>query len=133
MFMAARLKGGVRPQAMTMEIQAEHHVDAGEKNANGYYDYYYAYTDFVVELNGLRAGFRLYDNEPTLIITWIEDNGDKKSVKWGQSYGAIAFPRESVPMKEVLRYFRDTYAVRAVKAYDGPTGAYSAVAIEELV
>ena len=116
-----------------MDIQAQHHVDEGERGADGYYDYRYAYTEFVISLDDLKAGFRLYDNESVVYARWIDVAGEPKLVKWGVSHGAVTFPRESEAMKAAIRYFRDTHGVRAVMAYDGPVGAYSEVKIEELV
>lgn len=116
-----------------MDIQAQHHVDEGERSADGYSEYRYAYTEFVISIDTLKAGFRLYDNESVVYARWIEVAGETKMVKWGKSHGAATFPRESEAMKAAIRYFRDTHRVRGVMAYDGPTGGYSEVKIEELV
>jgi len=116
-----------------MDVQANHVIDAGTKGADGLYDYYYAYTDFVVEEAGLKAGFRLDDGSDELLIDWIEENGSRKLVKWGESYGAMTFPRDSLPMARVLCYFRDSHKVRCVKAFDGPVGGYTAKDIDDLV
>jgi hypothetical protein len=118
-----------------MRVTAEHKVDAGEQGSDGLYEYYYAYTDFTIEAGELTAGFRLYDNESQIFLSWIADRGVRKTVKWGLSFGsdAIAFPSESVEMARVLSYFRDTHGVREVSAYDGSVGSYRAVPLESLV
>jgi hypothetical protein len=51
-----------------MDIQARHHVDEGERDADGYCDHRYAYTEFVIRLDNMKAGFRLYDNESVVYV-----------------------------------------------------------------
>jgi hypothetical protein len=65
-----------------MDIRAQHHVDEGERNDDGYSDYRYAYTEFVIGIDNLKAGFRFYDNESVVYARWIDVAGERKIVKW---------------------------------------------------
>jgi hypothetical protein len=44
-------------------VTKEHHVDAGEGDADGYYDYYYAYHEYEIDFGDRRYGARVYDDE----------------------------------------------------------------------
>jgi hypothetical protein len=47
-----------------MEVRKEHFVDAGERDAAGLYDYYYAYWIFSFRDGSLTLIARSYDDEP---------------------------------------------------------------------
>ena len=44
-------------------VTKEHHVDAGEQDADGYWDYYYAYHEFEIDFGDRCYGVRVYDDE----------------------------------------------------------------------
>lgn len=47
----------------TPRVRKEHFVDHGERDADGYYDYYYAYWEYEIAFGERRYGVRVYDNE----------------------------------------------------------------------
>lgn len=55
-------------------IRVTHHIDAGERDAMGYYDYYYAYHIYEIEgqLHDQRVHVRArsYDDEPNQVL-WL--------------------------------------------------------------
>ena len=50
-----------------MEITEERFEDAGEKDADGFYDYYYSGVVYLVRDGGLHCKARSYDDEPDLV------------------------------------------------------------------
>ena len=47
-----------------MTISKTHHIDASDPNAEGQYNYHYAYTTYVFTHNGVEYTARSYDDEP---------------------------------------------------------------------
>ena len=47
-----------------MIIQKTHHIDASEPDEDGLYEYYYAYSIYRFEQEGLTLVARSYDDEP---------------------------------------------------------------------
>lgn len=47
-----------------MKIEKRHEIDAGEKDANGYYDYYYEYDDYLFSDGSLSILARSYSDSP---------------------------------------------------------------------
>jgi hypothetical protein len=47
----------------TSRLTKKHFVDHGERDADGYYDYYYAYWEYGVHLADRHYGVRVYDDE----------------------------------------------------------------------
>jgi hypothetical protein len=50
-----------------MEITEERFEDAGEKGADGYYDYYYSGVIYLIRDGSLSCKARTYDDEPDLV------------------------------------------------------------------
>jgi hypothetical protein len=48
----------------TPQLTRQHFVDHGERDADGFYDYYYAYWEYDIEIGDRHYGARVYDDEP---------------------------------------------------------------------
>jgi hypothetical protein len=44
-------------------MRKKHFVDHGERDAEGYYDFYYAYWEYEIEFGDRRHGVRVYDDQ----------------------------------------------------------------------
>lgn len=73
----------------TMEITEERFEDAGEKDADGYYDYYYSGVIYLIRGGGLYCKARTYDDEPDLVSIL------KLEIDHAHIAGANLFPKES--------------------------------------
>lgn len=49
----------------TMQVECHHHIDAGEQDAEGFYDYYYEYDLYHFSLGGFRLVVRSYSDTST--------------------------------------------------------------------
>jgi hypothetical protein len=63
----------------TMQILKKHEIDAGEKDENGYYGYYYEYDDYEFVEDQLSLIARSYADEPQeASFRAIVENGERK-------------------------------------------------------
>ena len=44
-------------------VSKQHYIDRGTPGADGYYDYYYAYHEYVIDFGDSQYGVRVYDDE----------------------------------------------------------------------
>ena len=47
----------------TPRVRKEHFVEHGERDAEGYYDFYYAWWEYEIEFGDRRYGVRVYDDQ----------------------------------------------------------------------
>ena len=54
-----------------LRVTKKHHIDHGQRGADGYYDYYYAYNEYAITVGDSRYGLRVYDDEPE--VAYVHD------------------------------------------------------------
>lgn len=61
-----KIKGSVADPLIrpAMKIEKNHEIDASEKDANGYYDYYYEYNDYLFSDETIPILARSYSDSP---------------------------------------------------------------------
>ena len=61
-----------------MKVTKEHQIDAGEKDAEGYYDYFYEYDIYTFTENGKKLIARKYTDDETAHFLRIKSGGKER-------------------------------------------------------
>ncbi|MDQ8205874.1 hypothetical protein [Pelagicoccus sp. SDUM812003] len=61
-----------------MKVTKEHKIDAGEKDSEGYYDYFYEYDIYTFTENGKKLTARKYIDDETAHFLRIENEGEER-------------------------------------------------------
>lgn len=82
-----------------MKVEKTHRVDAGEKDAQGYYDYYYEYDDYLFSNPSQTVFARSYSDSPKEVSF--------RTITEGNRQRAIERADMDLPMlKEAVDYLR---------------------------
>ena len=66
-----------------MQVECSHHIDAGELDADGDYDYYYEYDIYRFTLGGLSLVVRSYsDTSAQASILGLEEAGKSRALQF---------------------------------------------------
>ena len=69
--------------ADTLQVECNHHIDAGEQDADGFYDYYYEYDIYRFTLDRLSLVVRSYsDTSAQASILGLEEAGKSRALQF---------------------------------------------------
>lgn len=80
--------------------------------------------------------FSIDDLTPTYAtFSKIVTGAQSQSVKLGTAYGssAVQFPAEDALVRRAIKFLADRRGVRFIAIYDGPSGGYKQIPVNELV
>ena len=99
-----------------MKIEKEHFIDAGEKDAEGYYDYYYEGDTYEIALQDVSYSGRCYIDSPTE-FSFLSKTMDGKRKPFQN------IPYDDTNFQECIKYFRDKLGFQDFKVLAGKDGA----------
>lgn len=106
-----------------MRVEKEHFVDAGEKDAEGYYDYYYEGDNYTITFDDVIYHTRIYIDEPWLLFFQSRIPEQKPNLfdrfLLGETPSAfLSIPYREPEFRECVAYFKNM----GVREFRVPTG-----------
>ena len=97
-----------------MQVECSHHIDAGELDADGYYDYYYEYDICRFTLGGLSLVVRSYsDTSDQASILGLEEAGKSRALQFKDLQRPLVQQAKAYLQelgKQDVRWFNPRYA-----------------------
>ena len=97
-----------------MQVECSHHIDAGELDVDGYYDYYYEYDIYRFTLGGLSLVVRSYsDTSAQASILWLEEAGKSRALQFKDLQRPLVQQAKAYLQelgKQDVRWFNPRYA-----------------------